>query len=524
MPKHPRLMKRGNVFYHRAAVPNDIRDTYGKTEETFSLGTRDPQEALRRVRLEGSRVDALFQAHRAEIARQNGPILDELTEDQVKTLADVYYAQILAEDESERLKGFSNEDFDLYSSDIAEVEAAAREAYARGTVPGFVQALFAEITKTLSVNWRLRDGSASWPLLSREFLAAAIKASAAKKQRQVGDVVETPTVDVRSLKGTTRTKQTITGLFEAWERDHEGSAKTVADNRRHINSFIQYLGHDEAERVSPLNVSDFCDHLRHERKLIAKTVNAKYLATIRAVYRVGISKALISSDPTAAIKVRVPKKVVERPKGFTDSEAKAILLAALEDPAKLGRMAPHNKLAIRWVPWICAYTGARAGEITQLRKEDFQREHGIDFIVITPEAGSVKSGQYRKAPLHPHLIEMGLLELVNAHNGGPLFYVPNTRKRSNGHKTSDSTRGKVGDWVRDVVGIKDKRVQPNHAWRHRFKTVARNVDIGERYMDAIQGHDDGSASVDYGDYSMTALYREIVKMPRYATEAGQAND
>ena len=40
MPKHPRLMKRGNTFWHRAAIPADIKATYPKTEETFSLGPK----------------------------------------------------------------------------------------------------------------------------------------------------------------------------------------------------------------------------------------------------------------------------------------------------------------------------------------------------------------------------------------------------------------------------------------------------------------------------------------------------
>lgn len=523
MPRHPRLMKRGNVFYHRASVPEDIRATYGKTEETFSLKTRDPREAIRLVRIEAARVDALFQEHREEQARLTAPALPELSDDQIAALAGAIYTRTLVDDEGRRLAGFlTDEEFDSYGRHNDFVDAFARRRAARGQPPLHLPTLLKAAAQMLKVDWRLTAESPSWPKVNRAFMEAMIRAAAAKRQRHAGDIVETPTMDVRSLKGTTQTRQTITSLFEAWKRDHEGSAKTAAMNRQQIDCFIEFLGHDEAERVTPLNVADFCDHLRHERKLSAKTVHGKYLASIRTVYRVGISKALVSSDPTAATKVKVPKKVMERPKGFTDDEAKAILLAALGDPAKLGRMAPHNKLAIRWVPWICAYTGARAGEITQLRKEDFQREHGVDFIVITPEAGSVKSGQYRRAPLHPHLIEIGLLEFVKAHAGGPLFYVPNARKRSNGHKTSDSTRAKVGDWVRDVVGVADKRIQPNHAWRHRFKTVARDVDISQRYMDAIQGHDDGSASVDYGDNTMKALYREIKKLPRYPTEAENA--
>ena len=50
MPGHTRLYRRGAVYYHRAAVPKDIRDTYGKVEETFSLGTRNRAEALVKVR------------------------------------------------------------------------------------------------------------------------------------------------------------------------------------------------------------------------------------------------------------------------------------------------------------------------------------------------------------------------------------------------------------------------------------------------------------------------------------------
>ncbi|TPP09790.1 DUF6538 domain-containing protein [Rhizobium glycinendophyticum] len=523
MPKHPRLMKRGNVFYHRASVPEDIRATYSKTEETFSLKTRDPREALRLVRIEAVRVDALFQAHREEITRLNGPLLEDLTEEQVKMVANVYHAKILAEDESERLKGFLEEDFHLYSSDITAVEGAAREAYSRGTIPGFVPAIFAEITKTLKVNWRLREGSPSWAVLSQALLAAAIKASEAKKQRQQGEVVETPTVDVRSLKGSIRTQQTITGLFEAWRRDHEadgGAAKTVAMNRQQIQTFVEYLGHDEAERVTAFDVASFCDHLRHERQLTAKTVAGKYLACIRTLYRRGISKALVTADPTAVTKVKVPKKIIEREQGFTDAEAARILSCALAAPSAPGRTQPHTRRAFRWVPWICAYTGARGGEITQLRKRDVTTEYGIPCIRITPEDGSVKNGEYRIVPLHPHLIEQGFLEMVEAQPPGPLFYSENSRKKSNGHTTAASMRGTVGKWVKENANI-DPRTQPNHGWRHRVKTISRDVDIPREYIDRIQGHKDGTASTGYGEATMKALYREICKLPRYeVTEEG----
>ena len=60
----------------------------------------------------------------------------------------------------------------------------------------------------------------------------------------------------------------------------------------------------------------------------------------------------------------VPRKNVEREtKAFSQDEAKTILAAALT----CGDRKSFDERARRWVPWICAYSGARAGEITQLR-------------------------------------------------------------------------------------------------------------------------------------------------------------
>ena len=64
MTGHTRLYRRGAVYYHRASIPNDIKDTYGKAEETFSLRTKDHAEALRLVRLAAVKVDGLFEEHR----------------------------------------------------------------------------------------------------------------------------------------------------------------------------------------------------------------------------------------------------------------------------------------------------------------------------------------------------------------------------------------------------------------------------------------------------------------------------
>lgn len=259
-------------------------------------------------------------------------------------------------------------------------------------------------------------------------------------------------------------------------------------------------------------MDEWCDHLLASG-LSEKTVGEKYLAAVKAIFTLGVEKYRLTVNPVAANKVRVPDKVKERSSGFTDLEAKTILLAALGDVSTLGKRSPALKRAIRWVPWICAYTGARVGEITQLRREDLVTELGIPCLRITPEGGTVKTGKYRIVPIHQHLVELGLCSFIASQPPGPLFfsldkpeYNPVTRAAGVGTK--------IGVWVRKGVGITDKRIGPNHAWRHRFKTVCRNAGIDRESRNAIQGHSDGTAASDYGEVTIIAMKNAIDAFPR----------
>lgn len=71
--------------------------------------------------------------------------------------------------------------------------------------------------------------------------------------------------------------------------------------------------------------------------------------------------------------------------------------------------------AAQWGAWIGLYTGARVAEVGQLALADFITEDGIPSIRITNEGigQSVKNdASIRTIPIHPALIERGLLERV----------------------------------------------------------------------------------------------------------------
>jgi integrase len=173
------------------------------------------------------------------------------------------------------------------------------------------------------------------------------------------------------------------------------------------------------------------------------------------------------------------------------------------------------------VPWLCAYTGARVGEITQLRKADVIQRGGIDALKITPEAGTVKNARARVVPLHQHLLTQGFLRFIEKRGEGPLFYTPRTTTTA---ATEDplkrkkppaaQVRQRLAEWVREL-GITDPELSPNHGWRHTFKAVGRRAGISDPVLDAICGHAPASVGSGYGRAPLEDMAAAIRKFPRY---------
>jgi integrase len=221
-------------------------------------------------------------------------------------------------------------------------------------------------------------------------------------------------------------------MFEGYAGQEGSKPTTVKQFRSIIKHLVAFLGHDDAKGVGLADLVRWREHLRAEpvkgdKPRSAKTINDSYLAVANAVFSYGVNQLLIPANPAAELgKVRVPKAPKLRDKDFTKAERKAILQAALI-PAS-GNLSPERAFARRWVPWLCAYTGARVNEMTQLWKEHIREIEGIWTILITPEAGGVKTNEARTVPIHEHLIEQGFLVAIRDKPNGPLFYNPDNER------------------------------------------------------------------------------------------------
>jgi integrase len=264
-----------------------------------------------------------------------------------------------------------------------------------------------------------------------------------------------------------------------------------------------------------------------------KTINFQYVAAAKAVFgwaarpKTEDGGALISANPFANFRFSARKgtrKTVKlRERSFRLAEMKLVLPAA-EALKVFAKSKPLEK-AKKWAPWVLAYTGSRPGEVCQLRKEDLHKVQGRWAFRLTPEAGTIKDREARMIPIHLHLIEMGLIEFIEAQPPGPLFYDAKALRRvvvddpANPRRfPHEKVANKLGEWVRGL-GVTDPSIKPNHAWRHTFKTRAIVSKIDSVVADFICGHAPKTVGDTYyaleGDEGWPALVGAIDAFPRY---------
>lgn len=302
---------------------------------------------------------------------------------------------------------------------------------------------------------------------------------------------------------------TLRTVFESYAEEAQLAPATVKRWAPVIGRFVGHLGHDDPRRVSRKDLVAWKDVLLKAGKSPI-TVRDVYLAAVKATCQYAVDQGALPENPVVGVKVRVRKRLHEREKGFDHDEAKIILAATLRPWSD--QISAEMAAARRWVPWLCAYSGARVNELTCLSGRDVIERAGIAMIRIKAE--TAKTRQWRNVPLHPHVIEQGFMDYVRSRGTRPLFYEPARRrggKDANPHYKKTGER--LAEWVRSL-GI-DSRVAPHHGWRHRFSSVARFVGMPEDVRNVIQGHADAKVADRYGDTWPEVAYREITKIPAY---------
>ena len=334
-------------------------------------------------------------------------------------------------------------------------------------------------------------------------------------RRARGDFGRDPVADTFPTLDTTKAEPAVSirALFDDWIEKKKPARGTI---KRWLGVIEAAQAHwPDLRRVTETNAREWFKSLVTADRSV-HTVNQTWRTALKTLCSWAVREGHLKRNPFAGGKLDAPRKIITREsKAFTDDEAHTILRAALEvTTANLPVDA-----AKRWLPWVCAYSGARAGEIAQLRGQDISERNGTWAMTLTPEAGAIKDRKPRTVPLHEHLTAQGFLEFVKSRGKGPLFFdAPAKEGKANWQKHPPSAHivRTVGYWTR-ALGITDREVSPNRAWRHTFKLNAERAGIPERLSDVITGHAPASIGRSYGQPTLADLAREIKKFPRYAT-------
>lgn len=311
-------------------------------------------------------------------------------------------------------------------------------------------------------------------------------------------------------------RASLTALLTAW---HAAALLRMTKRdanrmKRNMEKFIAFLGHDSVARATTDDVIRWAEHRRQTASYV--TVNGSDLASIKNVFGWAAARprAWIEVNPAAGVKAEGKKKARVRDPFFDQREISAILNTALAVPTSK-REAPKTTAAKRWVPWLCAYSGARVTEMIQLRKQDVRKEREGWIIRLTPEAGNIKNDEFRDVPVHDHLIELGFIHFVNGAAEGPLFC--SVGKDGTTAGPAEGVYQRIRKLVRGVV--KSKTVQPNHAWRYTFKTFGVEADIAPLVLDAICGHAPKTKGDEYARITIKTRAAAMAKFPRYMLDA-----
>jgi len=284
-------------------------------------------------------------------------------------------------------------------------------------------------------------------------------------------------------------------VIQGWLVEKKPNEKTEYTWRRVMKELSNFLGHDDVRRVGADDPVGWKADLL-AKGLKAKTIRDSKLAPVRAILQWATDNRKIDVNPASRINIDLKARSSEKKRGYTDDEAKVILRAARTEKE------PHK----RWVPWVCAYTGARIAEICQLRSEDIKQIDGIWCIAFAAEAGSLKNvHSERVVPVHSALDDEGFLKFAASVRKGPLFadLAPDRFGSRGGTGTKILSR-----WIRSL-GVTDKRISPNHSWRHRLKTLGRRHEFAVDILDAMTGHAPKTVADTYGETEPEAMLREL---------------
>lgn len=269
--------------------------------------------------------------------------------------------------------------------------------------------------------------------------------------------------------------------------------------RTATEEFATFRKSDDITTVTAEEADAWLEHMLVKGALSNNTIGQR-IQNVRTVIgwarTRSLNKLFPHGNPLEPVTLPSFQTVASDARTFTLAEAKQVLKAARKETAP----------ELRWLPWMCAYSGARIKELAQLTKHDFFQVGDEWFFRITTAGGKTLKtrASERRVPVHPDLLEEGLVDFVTSLTNGERIFPPRTQPN-------------ISEWLREEVGIKRTELAPNHGWRHLFEDMCMVGGVIDAARNYITGRATGQSGEGYGksEAMLPGLANEMRKIPSY---------
>jgi len=557
LARYPNLFLREGVWWIRKRVPADLRHVDQRWQVRRSLRTGEKRVALREYPARLAEIEAEFDRLRSDLARQGRVAsslktgkLERLSRREIEGLvlrwwadrAEVRAPEITDDSDDDVLAGIddavaSPPDLEparrmadrllvdagaaAYPHVVGSIRTATLYPAVDRSTPQY-QYLEQLVGRALTVEAELakdhllgRRTAEFDPLFNQggDHRTGHVAGPGATL-RTVRDLIAEYRAERERLHGQESTERKYGLLFRVMEEvlgsdlrvPEIGRAQCVA-----VLAFLEKLPPHAAKRFPKLTLRQAVAKAEKDglRGLAPKSVTS-YLQNLGAILRWaeeggwGVKTNLRNLNQT--------RKANVRRRGFRPDELKRLF-----DALETFRKSEPTKF---WVPALALYTGARAGELCQLRAEDVVAVDGVSCLNLTEfnargERQADKSlktaASERYVPIHTALTDTGFLDFVKSRQADVRLF-PDLPPGPNGRYSHDFSK-RFGRFKK-TVGF-DEPALVFHSFRHGFRDACRDADIDGDTARALGGWAGINQDARYGDRSAVPHLNRAIKKLKF---------
>lgn len=520
------LRRRGTSYVSRIFVPVELRQLVGRGEFVRSLRTAALEEAEHRrtlweahlgtylatIRMMGS---GMTRTQLDEITRRYLEVTFEDIEERLALTTDTIAREVRGfdlVDEAYRLSGLLTHgevgDFLPLAQDmLPQADDLAHRKLARRLIEAKLEAVKAEIGALNGAPLAMPLGATSG---TPQGPADALPLSVTP----LSEVVEVFAADhLRRKKWTPKTEilnRGILAVVVGLLGDRPIGDVSKADVRAFGEALTQYPSN--AAKVFPgASPKEALERAkgRAVEPLAPRSVN-RYQQQARSLFLWAMDNDYLRANPFAILKDVAEPRARDDRKPFTDEDLRAYFAVLEKD----------KEPAFLWIARILAYSGMRLGEAAKLRRADVRQEGAVWIFDVNEEGEGRRlknEASRRLVPVHPRLVELGLLQLIEGRPEG-FLWPERFRTANSGRKgDADTLSGRLSYRLRKYAGITDEKKTAAHSFRHTLAARLQNAGVPDYQIADILGHENDSMSTGrYGDRADVRILSsavELVKLP-----------